>query len=434
MWTASAASGSDFESADPLGLRQLEQQVADWFWPGFSERTTTAGYYPMVAYGLWLAEEAARRTGLQLNDDNARASFQRWERLWAMAVCVYHRGRIPAEDRMRGAAGAERALGLAGRSKLPIAYPLTARGRELGALGAYLASLRAFGFVAPDRLRVTPLGWKLASWMWGAPDDDDADCHALVLAALDPRTTLIPQRHGSVSLAALGERGRPSQLRVRSGVRTLLWERLFAGKSHGGSPTLHELAQARLDGKAPPGETETFLEHMQRGTSGVRVGTDLRAAATMASALIELGRPLCDIFARTCDVVRNGGYTSTWSECVQQAVTAESVDALGRALARWKQLGMEQRIGALPGCGRVLAFVMKRLNTQNMYNVFESVLALHTLSQQTLSQGNGWLVRQGEAVYLRSRGVDVPEDELQWRPTFRFAALDLLLSELVTAS
>src|SRR3954466_996091 len=99
VWTEPVVAVSDFEHADALGLRQLEQYAADWFWPGFSERTARAGYYPMVAYGIWIAEETTRRAGLHQNDDTVRALFQRWERLWAMAVCVHHEGTIPAEDR-----------------------------------------------------------------------------------------------------------------------------------------------------------------------------------------------------------------------------------------------------------------------------------------------------------------------------------------------
>jgi hypothetical protein len=431
VWTEPAPLASDFEHIDALGLRQLEQLVADWFWPGFSDRTERAGYYPMVTYGLWVAEEAARRAGLGQNDDTVRVLFNRWERLWAIAVCAHHGGTIPAEDRMRGAVGAERALERFGRGRVPLAYPLTARGRELGALGAYLSSLRAFELVAEARLRVTPLGWRVASWMWGSPDEGGRDRHELVLAALDPRSTTVPSR----SLTSLGERATLSGLAQRDGLRQLLWECFFGPAAAARAPVLAEMTRARLawrDGGG--GGVRDFLENMVRGTGGVRVGTTLRNSAAMALVLVDLGTALTDIFAATCDLVKAQGFHSTWSECVQHAVTPDTIRALNDALSRWRQLGMEQQIGVLPGCGRLLAFVMKRLNTQNMYNVFESVLTLHTMAQQALSQGNGWLARQGEAVFLRGPAIELAPGELRWEPQLRFGAVDALLDDLVQSA
>ena len=49
---------------------------------------TQPAYCVMVCYGLWISEAAAERYGLAPSDDTIRTLYQRWERLWAMAVCA----------------------------------------------------------------------------------------------------------------------------------------------------------------------------------------------------------------------------------------------------------------------------------------------------------------------------------------------------------
>ena len=58
FWTAPLESSSDFTPEDPLALDYIAQQIGLWLFPGLTSRTSRAGYYPMVIYGLKLCEDA----------------------------------------------------------------------------------------------------------------------------------------------------------------------------------------------------------------------------------------------------------------------------------------------------------------------------------------------------------------------------------------
>jgi hypothetical protein len=74
---------------------------------------------------------------------------------------------------------------------------------------------------------------------------------------------------------------------------------------------------------------------------------------------------------------------------------------------------------------------MRRFNTQNPYNTFESILNLHTGSNRSLGKGSGWIGRVGETVYLRQAATGVGSGEAErWQPTYRMVTMQRLLAEM----
>ena len=57
FWSAPLEKSQDFSAEDPLALDYLSQQIGLWLFPGFTSRTSRAGYYVMVMYGLSLCRE-----------------------------------------------------------------------------------------------------------------------------------------------------------------------------------------------------------------------------------------------------------------------------------------------------------------------------------------------------------------------------------------
>lgn len=170
LWAAPMPSESEFVLEDPLALDYLGQQVGYFLLPALTTRSGQAQYFAMVLYGLDLAERALTEYGLPDEDRTRRELFERWERLWALALVESYGGELGRghPDAIRGARGVAKAW-VSGERPLPRDYPLISRQSELGGLGAYLVPLRDLGLVYPGSLRVTPAATSILDAFWGEP-------------------------------------------------------------------------------------------------------------------------------------------------------------------------------------------------------------------------------------------------------------------------
>jgi hypothetical protein len=410
-------------------LRHLEDRIADWFWPGFSSRTTRIGYYVMVLHGLHLAERASEVYELPRDDDTRRYFFSRYERLWGLSQFIATKGAIESDDEMLAIDGFIAAFAQKQRN-LPIDFRHLQQG-EVGALGAYLPSLRAHRLVASENLRLTPLGWDIAQSMWDEPQNDPTSWNDFILKALDPRNTKIPKRVGAVDIKAVGNRVRLSTLAGRSDIQALLWKRLVTDHPPPSVlAVLSDMADRLRDlfasGITKPREILEALAHPRASKN-----EDIKGAARIALCLSDLGTAMLQIFDRVHQILLAEGYAADWSDCVQAAVTTELVADLNARMSHYRELKCNEQIEDLSIGGRVFGQVMRRFNTQNPYNTFESILNLHTGSNRSLGKGEGWIGRVGETVYLRQASTEQESGEaLHWQPTYRMPTMQRLLEEM----
>lgn len=430
IWTELQKPSADFVREDPLGFGHIEGQIADWLWPGLTQRTTRAGYFVVVTYGIWVAEQVARRYGLPTTDDSIRALFQRWERLWAMAVCAMRNGQIPPEDALRGKEGATAAYRAGHGSRLPLDYQLISRQRELGALGAYLPSLRAHSLVAEDTLRVTPLGWDLAQWMWDDPPARASAYDEYVVAALDPRNTVIPQQVGRVSLMSLAKRAALSQVSVRPKLQSHLFNRLLGGGGRGAF--LPQVAEVLMEARGTGVEdTRELLEGIVTNRWRAGCSPDLRDLASFAVVFGDVSMSFRAVFDRMYGAVLSEGDEAAWGECVRRALPDGEVEVLNAQVDLWRRLDQPERVAALPPHAANFERVARRMNTQNRYHTFESILLLHEQAQRVLGGGAGWFERKGDAVLLRQTGYERWALEgTTWSPGYRMNILASMLGDL----
>ena len=74
--------------------------------------------------------------------------------------------------------------------------------------------------------------------------------------------------------------------------------------------------------------------------------------------------------------------------------------------------------------------VVRRMNSQNAYHIFESVLHLH-VQMQRIRGKSGWIDRKGEVVYLRHSGYEMHALEGgEWAPGYRIDMMRRLVTDL----
>ncbi len=149
------------------------QRLGNILLPGITNRTERLRYLSMVCAGL--AVTGHRATTLR----QQRKAFLPFERGWALAMTLSVDGRIKLgvadgtdqrglRPEFRGLRGANRVLAhfrtLGDRPRVrPTSYTLLQGQDAQGGLGAYLVTLRQFGFVHPESLALTSPGRELAA-------------------------------------------------------------------------------------------------------------------------------------------------------------------------------------------------------------------------------------------------------------------------------
>lgn len=172
-WTAFTDLEGNSGPTDPLRFDMYTQRLGNILLPGITNRTERLRYLTMVCAGL--AETS--RSGTTVRQQ--RKAFLPFERGWALAITLSVDGRLKlgaadGTDRrglrpeFQGFRGANRVLAhfrtLGDRPRVrPPAYKLLQAQDAQGGLGAYLITLRQFGFVHPESLALTSQGRALAA-------------------------------------------------------------------------------------------------------------------------------------------------------------------------------------------------------------------------------------------------------------------------------
>ena len=433
FWTEPRLADGDFSPEDPLAIDYLGQQIGNWLWPGFTTRTARAGYYPMVVYGLHLCEKLAERHHLPRTDETIRAQFERWEKLWALAICESFGGNLPPQDVMRGQRGTVRHY-RDHRKQLRFDFKLLSRQLELGALGAYLTSLRTHDLVSKDRLRPTPLGAQLASRMWEENrGTHHAEREAFALAALEPGVVDVCKRHGRVTLASFGQDCRLSRVRRRPELQEMLWKRLFSG--HPPPPSLghlrsmgDQLVSAHEDGVTDASE---FLRGLEASRWGA-LGADPLATVKIAVAFGDLSACLRGAFDRAYQAVFDGGFSLSWSEVAGAALPADNLERLRRCHGAWKALPeASSRFASQTFHGKTFVRTITAMSTATPSSALGSILSLHSSVQRDRGRSSGWLRRDGDLVLLELGGYGSwSTDDERWVLEYKTSAMRSMLRDL----
>jgi hypothetical protein len=171
-WSAYSSPEGSSQPTDPLRFDMYTQRLGNLMLPGITNRTQRLRYMSMVCAGI----ASTRGVGGDSLRERRRA-FLPFERGWALAQTMSVDGRLKSRDEgdrpslkpeFRGLRGANRVLshyrGLRdGATAYPNRYVLLKSQDAQGGLGAYLVTLREFGFVHDGSLELTDLGKELAS-------------------------------------------------------------------------------------------------------------------------------------------------------------------------------------------------------------------------------------------------------------------------------
>jgi hypothetical protein len=170
-WTAYTDLEGDSAPTDPLRFDMYTQRLGNILLPGITNRTERLRYLSMVCAGL-----AQTIRGGSVREQ--RKAFLPFERGWVLAMTLSVDGRLkiggdgPGQrglrPEFRGLRGANRVLAhfrtLGDRPRVrPPGYTLLQAQDAQGGLGAYLITLREFGFVHPESLALTAPGRELAA-------------------------------------------------------------------------------------------------------------------------------------------------------------------------------------------------------------------------------------------------------------------------------
>lgn len=401
-WSAPRLDGGDFTPEDPLAVDHLQQQIGNILWPGFTTRTGRAFYYVMVCYGLRMVDDLLHEHGIAANDDNRRAWFERWERLWALAICASFDGAIPNSDAMRGKNGVVRAWRSRG-GRLPLDYPLISRQLELGAMGAYRSSLVEHGLLSPDVLRPTPIGAELAERMW-AKDEPGDKLDGFVRECLKPGTTDAPEQYGHATLKSLGYRCRLSIVRQRPDLQARLGALLV--DDHPPPIALRVLPEmtrwfvaARADGVTDP---RTFLDGVAAGRWG-EPSTEVARNARVAVVFGDLASALRACFDRAYRAVLDGGYQAPFASVAGACLLdADGAGHVAACLAAWRDSPDTARMVRAEAHGGAFAAAAAALDPARPSDFLAHLLNLHRQVQLARGKSGAWLSQDGDRVMLEA--------------------------------
>lgn len=436
FWSSSLSPASEFVAEDPLALDYVAQQIGLWLLPGLTTRTSRAGYYPMVLYGLTLAEEAVDRFGLPKRDAFIQGLFERWERFWAMAVGRLHRGRIPSEDgdAMRGINGAKRAARSSPGERVPVNYKLIERQTELAALGAYLSSLRFYELVQEGTLVPTKPGRDLAGLFWGDGGHPlQGSFREYALKAMEPSRKTLPARHGTFMIERVGELSRLGVVRKRPKLQRTLWQALFAAPSRKASPDhTPELAgllvSAAQEGVTSPKE---IMVGATRGRWGEAVGSDLRRLLRLAVVFEDFAAWARATFDGIYRRVHDAGYILSRQRLTAEALPTEVCARGARLAARLIDHPSAAKLAGLPAHGAGLLRFASACVSASPEVVLESLLAFHQRVQTDRRHTGGWLRTEEDKIVADLTGYTAARASAAgWTHDFKLGALRSLLRDL----
>lgn len=431
FWSEPTVLDSDFSAEDPLAFDYLEQQIGLWLFRGFTTRTNRAQYYPVVLFGLHLADLAIEKYGY-LGDDEVRTRlFERWERFWALATLEYRDGKLERrdDDSMRGVRGATRAW-FAGKRPLPLDFQLISRQSELGGLGAYLSSLRENGLVFPGTLRVTPAGQPLADAFWAEKGKADWGhrYEDYALLALDLDRNAVKRHCGHLTLAGLGKRSRLSALveRSREQQQERLWQALFLNSRDGSTLPL---AKCLIRSKGRFAEDpEARLTRLQAGKWG-KLEKQVLIKVEAALAFGRVAQKLLDRFNRAYGHVVERGWVADIDEAARAAFPRNEMKALRVACKTARHAPGAARLRSLQYHGSSFLNLLDRLARSGPSDSLRHLLDYHRGVQKSRRGGGAWLHEERGKLIMQLAGYSGYRRPAGF-PSFKLGAVGSLLEDL----
>jgi hypothetical protein len=430
FWTSPLEISFDFTPEDPLALDYIAQQIGLWLFPGLTSRTSRAGYYPMVIYGLKLCEDAIEKYGLSRRDRAILDLFEIWERFWALAITHYHYGEVPSEDVMRGVRGVSRAYDNM-RSSLSLNYTLLSRQLELGALGAYLSSLRHYRLIEQGGYRPTPLGLEIADSFWFEMDENIQKkvYHSFALKAMDPKRKSIPEKFGILTLRGLGKMSRLSRIRDRSKMQTRFWNILFQENRDGTTlPLTKVIVEANR-------KDVTDAKEILGGILGKRWKTpiepDLMNLVDLAYHCGELMSTLRFLFDNLFKTAVEHGYVINAKEIIPIWLTPKRTKNLNRKIKNLVNSPSFSRLASLPMHGAAFIKFLRQISRSQPKVILAELVRLHDLIQRERTRGRGWLKIQDGKVIVELTSYRAWKDtDEKWMNDFRIGPLRSILADL----
>ncbi|AKT41237.1 hypothetical protein [Chondromyces crocatus] len=403
-WTARLADDSDFSPEDPLALDYLAQQVGLWLFPTLTTRTSRAQYYAVVLYGLHLVERTIEKHALPADDNTRTQLFEQWERFWALALMESLGGALGRgnPDTIRGVRGLKRAWS-PGDAPLRLDFPLISRQSELGALGAYLNSLRDIGLVIAGTLRPSPAARAILEAFWDEPDASarSSRYEAYALTALDPtlKKRVIDRKYTGLTLAAVGERSRLSCLvgRQRTVQQTRLYDTLFTrARDPITLPCSELIRRAAKDQVTDP---EQVLANALAGTWG-SVEATLREHLVLALTFGRAFREILTCFNAAYGAATDNGWMASRRLLVGAAFPPVAHDTLRKACSELLDSPLAARLKQLPVHGAAFLSLVAQLRDAPRDQALVHLLSYHLRVQQERGHGGSWLREDGDKVVV----------------------------------
>ncbi len=431
FWTAPVTDTGEMTTEDPLGLDYVAQQVGLLMLPTLTTRSTRAQAYAMVLYGLSLAERAVERYGYPNTDESKRQSFERWERMWALATLEFWDGpfRRGHLDAMRGVRGAKAAWKRTG-DHLPLDFPLISRQQELGQLGAYLAPLRRSGLVLEGGLRPTPAACDILDSFW---DEAGTNKHLsrydeYALAALDRDRTKLERKFGNLKLEKIGERSRLQSLieLERKPQQARLYAALFERARDPFTLAVAQFVEVAV--KAGVKGPRDILEGAIAGRWGA-ISPPLQDLLLTARAFGEYMQHLLAAFDRVYTVVERGGWVVPVREVASAAMPETSLAALREASERLLDAPSVTEIRRFPMHGAACLRLASDLSSASGSDALDLLLSYHRNVQRDRRRGAGWIREEGGKLVLDVTSYTARPDVAKF-PSFKLDAVRTLLTDM----
>ncbi|MFY0522511.1 hypothetical protein ACN28I_04635 [Archangium gephyra] len=429
FWVAPLDQSTEFTPEDPLALDYLSQQVGLWLFANLTTRTSRAQNYAVVLYGLDLADKAITEYRLASDDETREKLFERWERFWALAVLESREGNLSRgdPDAMRGVLGAKRHW-RKGTGPLGLDFKLISRQTELGSLGAYLSSLRAYRLVVPGTLRVSAAGRDIVEAFWdeaGNPRTGSYESYAL--RALDQKHPQIDRKHSGISLERVGERSRLTALGElgRRPQQARLWKALFEG-AHDYTLTLAGFL--RSASKAGVEEPREFLEAALQQRWGP-VEPELHEQLEVALRFGDVRWELLSRFNAMYGHVWESGWKARRSDTVASAFPRAALASLQTACQALYDVAGKHRFQSLDVHGQPFLRLVDFLRTAGPSDAFEAIFRFHQDVQRSRRGGGSWIREEGDQLVMGLASYSGFRQEPDF-PSFKFNVVRQLMRDL----
>lgn len=430
FWTAPASANNELATEDPLGFDYVAQQIGLLLLPALTTRSTRAQGFAMVLYGLALADRAVAHYGLPATDEERRKRFEPWERFWALAALEYKKGMPRGDwDTMRGIRGVK-AIWKPGDGPLPLRFKMISRQQELGNLGAYLVPLRRAGLVADGTLRPTPAAHEIIENFWDERRDRDHvgrfDDYALT--ALDPKRAHIDRKHGTLSLATVGDRSRLLSLveRNRAAQQRRLDTAIFERRTDANTQRLAQIVAEASQ------RNITASEHVLDGAASGAFGAVAEPLQSLIVTALAFGRFVqhaLNAFDRAYQHIQSAGLMVDTANVVRAVFDANAVKSIADASRALQGSPAVSEIRGFPMHGAACLRLASALTEADGATMLRLLLEYHSVVQRDRRRGSGWIREDREKLLLGVSSYSARAGQLRF-PSYKLDAVRVLLCDV----